>query len=197
MLFRSDQFLRAKAGEIDVMIGPRSALFTPFSQIGVMIIDEEHEGAYKSETVPRYDAREVAAVRAKKHGASLILGSATPSVEGGIYKIDDRLIQDTKAAKGGLYHSSMLGVQMADVLHKKYGGIMIMMNPPIVDELCDLARVTGVDGVYRRAVCHALNLKETSRRHAISLGFKRKILIENSDTVSFCLCDSDLFGYIS
>ncbi len=68
---RYDQFLRAKAGEIDVMIGPRSALFTPFSQIGVMIIDEEHEGAYKSETVPRYDAREVAAVRAKKHGASL------------------------------------------------------------------------------------------------------------------------------
>lgn len=50
---RYDQFLRAKAGEIDVMIGPRSALFTPFSQIGVMIIDEEHEGAYKSETVPR------------------------------------------------------------------------------------------------------------------------------------------------
>ena len=78
---RYDQLLRAKAGEIDVMIGPRSALFTPFSQIGVMIIDEEHEGAYKSETVPRYDAREVAAVRAKKHGASLILGSATPSVE--------------------------------------------------------------------------------------------------------------------
>ena len=78
---RYDQFLRAKAGEIDVMIGPRSALFTPFTQIGVMIIDEEHEGAYKSETVPRYDAREVAAVRAKKHGASLILGSATPSVE--------------------------------------------------------------------------------------------------------------------
>ena len=49
---------------------------------------------------------------------------------------------------------------------------MIMMNPPIVDELCDLARVTGVDGVYRRAVCHALNLKETARRHAISLGKK-------------------------
>ena len=99
-------------------------------------------------------------------------GGGCYSVEGGIYKIDDRLIQDTKAAKGGLYHSSMLGVQMADVLHKKYGGIMIMMNPPIVDELCDLARVTGVDGVYRRAVCHALNLKETARRHAISLGKK-------------------------
>ena len=99
-------------------------------------------------------------------------GGGCYSVEGGIYKIDDRLIQDTKAAKGGLYHSSMLGVQMADVLHKKYGGIMIMMNPPIVDELCDLARVTGVDGVYRRAVCHALNLKETARRQALSLGKK-------------------------
>ncbi len=55
---RYDQFVRARKRRIDVMIGPRSALFTPFSQIGVIIIDEEHEGAYKSETVPRYDARE-------------------------------------------------------------------------------------------------------------------------------------------
>lgn len=50
------------------MIGPRSALFTPFSQIGLIIIDEEHEGAYKSETVPRYDAREAAVYRASLCG---------------------------------------------------------------------------------------------------------------------------------
>ena len=60
-------------------------------------------------------------------------GGGCYSVEGGIYKIDDRLIQDTKAAKGGLYHSSMLGVQMADVLHKKYGGIMIHSSAVEVD----------------------------------------------------------------
>lgn len=78
---RYDQFLRAQRGDISVMIGPRSALFTPFSNIGIIIIDEEHEGAYKSETVPRYHAREVACHMAKEAGASVILGSATPSME--------------------------------------------------------------------------------------------------------------------
>lgn len=78
---RYDQFMRAKEGGIDVMIGPRSALFTPFSQIGVIIIDEEHESSYKSENVPRYHAREAAVFRAKMCRASVILGSATPSME--------------------------------------------------------------------------------------------------------------------
>ena len=78
---RSDQFERAKKGEIDVMIGPRSALFTPFSNLGYIIIDEEHEGTYKSETIPRYHARETAIERARMSGATVILGSATPSIE--------------------------------------------------------------------------------------------------------------------
>ena len=78
---RYDQFLRALKGDISVMIGPRSALFTPFSNIGLIVIDEEHEGAYKSETVPRYHAREVADHIAKEARASVILGSATPSME--------------------------------------------------------------------------------------------------------------------
>lgn len=76
-----DQFERAKKGEISIMIGPRSALFTPFKNLGLIIIDEEHEGAYKSETVPKYHAREVAAKRASMMGAALVLGSATPSME--------------------------------------------------------------------------------------------------------------------
>ena len=78
---RYDQFERAKKGELDVMIGPRSALFTPFSNLGFIIIDEEHEASYKSETVPRYHARETAIARAKMCGACVVLGSATPSVE--------------------------------------------------------------------------------------------------------------------
>ena len=78
---RSDQMERVKRGEIDVMIGPRSALFTPFSNLGLIIIDEEHENTYKSEQVPRYHARETAIVRAKMEGASVVLGSATPSLE--------------------------------------------------------------------------------------------------------------------
>ncbi len=78
---RYDQFERAKRGELDVMIGPRSALFTPFSNLGLIIIDEEHEGAYKSDTMPKYHARDVAEELAKLHNAILILGSATPSVD--------------------------------------------------------------------------------------------------------------------
>lgn len=78
---RYDQMMRAKAGAIDVMIGPRSALFTPFPNLGLIVIDEEHENTYKSEQIPRYHARETAIARAKLEQASVILGSATPSVE--------------------------------------------------------------------------------------------------------------------
>ena len=78
---RYDQFERAKNGELDVMIGPRSALFTPFSNLGFIIIDEEHETSYKSETIPRYHARETAIERARMAGASVVLGSATPSLD--------------------------------------------------------------------------------------------------------------------
>lgn len=78
---RSDQFLRAKNGEIDIMIGPRSALFTPFQRLGLIVIDEEHETSYQSEMPPKYHAREVAVHRANMLGASVILGSATPSLE--------------------------------------------------------------------------------------------------------------------
>ena len=78
---RYDQYTRAKRGEIDIMIGPRSALFTPFEKLGLIVIDEEHEQSYQSETMPKYHAREVARQRASMLGASLLLGSATPSME--------------------------------------------------------------------------------------------------------------------
>lgn len=76
-----DQIERAKAGEIDVIIGPRSALFTPFANLGVIVMDEEHEGSYKSESSPKYHARETAIEIAVRSGASVVLGSATPSLE--------------------------------------------------------------------------------------------------------------------
>lgn len=78
---RYDQYTRAKNGEIDIIIGPRSALFTPFSNLGLIIMDEEHEGSYKSEGAPKYHARETAIERARITNASVILGSATPTVE--------------------------------------------------------------------------------------------------------------------
>lgn len=95
-----DQFERAKKGELDVIIGPRSALFTPFNNIGLIVIDEEHETSYKSEYMPRFHARETAIELARLNNASVVLGSATPSLEAeyrcqkGIYKefiLDERL----------------------------------------------------------------------------------------------------------
>ncbi|SEL19082.1 replication restart DNA helicase PriA [Butyrivibrio sp. ob235] len=78
-----DQAKRAAEGDIDIIIGPRSALFTPFPNVGLIIIDEEHESTYKSETMPKYHARETAIELAKlvPGGADVILGSATPSLE--------------------------------------------------------------------------------------------------------------------
>ncbi|MGN1313481.1 MAG: primosomal protein N' [Lachnospiraceae bacterium] len=99
-----DQCERAKRGEISIIIGPRSALFTPFKDIGLIVIDEEHEASYKSETAPRYHAREVAEELVKIHGASLILGSATPSLESyyrakcgeyGLFTLKERLTGGT------------------------------------------------------------------------------------------------------
>ncbi len=76
-----DQYERAKKGEIDVIIGPRSALFVPFPDLGMIVMDEEHEASYKSETMPRFHARETAQELARMKGAALVLGSATPSLE--------------------------------------------------------------------------------------------------------------------
>ncbi len=75
-----DQMKRAKAGEISIMVGPRSALFTPFSRLGLIIMDEEQEQTYKSEQAPRYHAREVAVYRGKTEHAHVVFGSATPSL---------------------------------------------------------------------------------------------------------------------
>lgn len=78
---KSDACERIRAGEADVIIGARSALFAPAERLGLIVIDEEHDGAYKSDTSPKYHARETAIYRAKLCGASVVLGSATPSVE--------------------------------------------------------------------------------------------------------------------
>ena len=78
---RYDQSLRAKNKEIDLVIGPRSALFTPFPDLGLIIIDEEHETSYKSETTPKYNSVDVARMRAQLTNSSVVLGSATPSLE--------------------------------------------------------------------------------------------------------------------
>ncbi|MGI9256575.1 MAG: replication restart helicase PriA, partial [Salinispira sp.] len=78
---RIDQWRKILKGEALIVVGARSAVFAPLKSIGLIVIDEEHEGTYKSSSHPRYHARQVAMYRAGKHGARLVMGSATPSVE--------------------------------------------------------------------------------------------------------------------
>ncbi len=78
---RYERIQKARNREIDIMIGPRTALFTPFSNIGIIIIDEEHENSYNSDRSPKYNAKEVAIKIADMNNALIVLGSATPSVE--------------------------------------------------------------------------------------------------------------------
>ena len=145
-----DQFERARRGELDVMIGPRSALFTPFPNLGLIIMDEEHEPTYKSEGMPKYHTREAAVALAGlvEGGASVVLGSATPSLEAydravrgeyHLFKMTRRLTGGTlpgvvisdmrrELKKGNRTpFSSYLSEQILDRLSKKEQ-IMLFMN---------------------------------------------------------------------
>lgn len=99
---RRAQWERIRSGEYDVVVGTRSAVFAPAKGLGLIVIDEEQEGSYISENSPRYDARAVAAFRAKRNGAHLLLASATPSIES-FYK-----------AKNGVYNLARLEKRFGD-----------------------------------------------------------------------------------
>jgi len=78
---RHDQWQRIRNGDVDLVIGTRSAVFAPCDRVGLIVVDEEHDASYKQDESPRYHARDVAIVRAQKAGALVVLGSATPSLE--------------------------------------------------------------------------------------------------------------------
>lgn len=130
-----DQCERAKKGEIDIIIGPRSALFTPFGNLGLIIIDEEHEGSYKSESTPKYHARETAIQLASLHGASVLLGSATPSVSS-FYRAKQgnyKLFTMTKRLTGG----SLPKVHIADMREELKEGNRSMFSRKLQELMQD------------------------------------------------------------
>ena len=78
---RHDQWHRIRRGDVDLVVGTRSAVFAPIDRLGLLIVDEEHDTSYKQEEAPRYHGRDVAIVRARSAGALVVLGSATPALE--------------------------------------------------------------------------------------------------------------------
>ena len=99
---RLDAYTRIKRGDVDLVIGTRSAIFAPLENIGLIIIDEEHEHTYKSESSPKYHARDIAAYRCGQHNATLLLASATPSLES--------------------FHKAEIGAYTLIPLRVRYGG---------------------------------------------------------------------------
>lgn len=130
---RYDQCLRAQNGEIDIIIGPRSALFVPFKDLGLVIIDEEHESSYISEQNPRYHAKETAEELCRIKGASLVLGSATPSIDSyyeaknGRYK----LFKLTKRLTGG----ELPMVDIVDLREELTAGNRSMFSRTLQDKM--------------------------------------------------------------
>jgi len=129
---RYDQFERAKRGDVSIMIGPRSALFTPFQNLGLVIIDEEHEGAYKSESVPKYHAREVAEERVRMCKGTLVLGSATPSLESYYKALNGKYRLHTLPSRAN--NSTMADVEVVDLREELEAGNRTMFSRRL-DEL--------------------------------------------------------------
>ncbi|MDE6998376.1 MAG: primosomal protein N' [Oscillospiraceae bacterium] len=130
---RYDQWKRIRRGEVDVVLGTRSAVFAPLANLGMIILDEEHESSYSSENPPRYHARDVAKYLCSQQGATLVLGSATPSVE------------STFQAQRGVYQKLILRsrfnrqplprVVIADMREEVRAGNAGMVSMPLRQEL--------------------------------------------------------------
>ncbi len=99
-------------------------------------------------------------------------GGGCCSVPSGVFVIDDLLVADSAASKNGSEHPSKLGVQLARELQKEYGGEAFMLDPTSMDELCDMARMSGINDMPRHVALHALNLKGVARFHAQATGRK-------------------------
>jgi primosomal protein N' (replication factor Y) (superfamily II helicase) len=133
---RYDEWLRLRTGEARVCVGPRSAVFAPLDDIGLIVVDEEHDASYKHEGDPRYDARTVALRRAEQHGAVLLAGSATPRPESSVAlrglrlpsRIDGRPLPPVELLDmRGLHHSLHPRTRMALADVRAAGGKAIVL----------------------------------------------------------------------
>ena len=144
---RHDQWQRIRRGEIDVVVGTRSAVFAPLADIGLIIVDEEHDGSYKQEESPRYNGRDVAIVRGQRTQALLVLGSATPSMES--------------------YHNAMSGRYERIVLERR-----VLDRPLAAVTVVDMREeyaAEGPDAVLSRALKDAVAARIERKEQALVL----------------------------
>ncbi|GMQ56892.1 primosomal protein N' [Vallitalea sediminicola] len=130
-----DGWRRARDGNISIMIGPRSAVFTPFKNLGIIIIDEEHEMSYKSEVSPKYHAREVAIKRGEMTGADVVLGSATPSLE--TYYLAKQSKYTLLELKEKAASTNKLDVQVVDMREELINGNKSIFSDALRNQIQD------------------------------------------------------------
>jgi len=164
---RLDAYHRIKMGEVDLVIGTRSAVFAPLDNIGLIVIDEEHEHTYKSESDPKYHARDVAAYRAGKHNALMLLASATPSLES-FYK-----------AKTGKY--------TLITMKERYGGVRL--PDAIIVDMREELRAGNLTGISERLHEKLQNVKENGEQAILFLnrrGYNSQINCKSCGEVISC-----------
>jgi len=130
---RYDEWWRLRSGEAKIAIGARSAIFAPLENIGVIIVDEEHDGSYQSESSPRYSTIELASFRAEYNGAKLILGSATPSVES--YSLAKNGDYNLVTLSGRINKRSLPEVEIADMKREIRRGNNSVFSSVLKDEI--------------------------------------------------------------
>lgn len=130
---RYDQWNKIKNGECKIVIGARSAIFAPIQSLGLIIIDEEHDSSYKSETNPRYNAKELAGYMAKKNNIPLVLGSATPDIAT-YYKAENNKIEMLKLTKRA-NESNLPKVEVIDLREELANGNRSILSRKLYEEI--------------------------------------------------------------
>jgi primosomal protein N' (replication factor Y) len=144
---RHDQWHRIREGEVDVVIGTRSAVFAPLTRVGLIIVDEEHDTSYKQEEAPRYHGRDVAVIRGQSENALVVLGSATPSMES--------------------YHNAVSGKYALVTMRER-----VLARPLAAVQLVNMRdeyAAEGPDVVLSRALVEAIEARLTRREQVVVL----------------------------
>ncbi len=172
---RRTQWQKMRAGQVDVVIGARSAIFAPFPRLGLIVIDEEHESSFKQSQSPRYHARDVGVVRARLENAHVILGSATPSLE------------STRNCELGKYTLVRLRERVGG------GRLPEVQRVDMRQEIAELKRFTLVSRQLHEATRNALDRREQVILFLNRRGFSTAVLCTNCGTTLSCEhCDVPL-----